>query len=80
MYNPSLRQEPRYEPAAVIPVTRHTSLLSWLEETNRIIPREKEELQRETLKDDVDISELMEVDDHSYDDDDDVDLNLSDDD
>ena len=69
LYNESLRKEPRYEPAAVIPVTRHTSLLDWLHETNRIIPREKEEAQREPLNDDVDISELMDVDDNSYDDD-----------
>jgi hypothetical protein len=48
-YNDSLRKEPRYEPAAVIPVTRHTSLLDWLHETNRIIPREKEEALREPL-------------------------------
>jgi hypothetical protein len=68
LYNPSLRKEPRYEPAAVIPVTRHTSLLDWLYETNRIIPREKEDPQREPLNDDVEISELMDVDDNSYDD------------
>ena len=68
LYNDSLRKEPRYEPAAVIPVTRHTSLLDWLYETNRIIPREKEDPQREPLNDDVEISELMDVDDNSYDD------------
>lgn len=79
LYNPSLRKEPRYEPAAVIPITRHTSLLDWLNETNRMIPREKEDPQRQPLSDDVEISELMDVDDNSYDDDTE-DLDTSDDD
>ncbi|UXE60713.1 MAG: DUF3134 domain-containing protein [Woronichinia naegeliana WA131] len=79
IYNPSLRQEPRYEPAAVLPVTRDTSLLDWLQETHRLIPREKEDPQLEPLNDDVEISELMDVDDHLYDDVED-DLDLSDED
>ena len=69
MYNPSLRQEPRYEPAAVLPVTRDTSLIDWLKETNRLIAREKEDSPIELLTDDVEISELMDVDDPLYDDD-----------
>lgn len=74
MYNPSVRQEPRYEPAAVIPVNRDASILDWLAATGRLIPRDKEE--KEDLSDeDVDLSDLMDVDDHGYDDDDD-DLDL----
>lgn len=80
MYNPSLRQEARYEPAAVLPVTRHSSLLDWLKETNRLIPREKDDSQREILSDEMEISELMDVDDSGYDDDFDDDLDLSDED
>ncbi len=30
---------PRYEPARVIPVKREQSILEWLEDNNRIIPR-----------------------------------------
>ncbi|MGL5033835.1 MAG: DUF3134 domain-containing protein [Microcystaceae cyanobacterium] len=80
MYNPSLRQEPRYEPAAVLPVTRDTSLIDWLKETNRLIFREKEDTPVEVLTDDVEISELMDVDDNPYDDDLDDDAGLSDED
>ncbi|MEB3249610.1 MAG: DUF3134 domain-containing protein [Microcystaceae cyanobacterium] len=81
MYNPSLRQEPRYEPAAVLPITRETSLLDWLRTSNRLIFREKEESVAEVLLDDVEISELMgDVDDGLYDDDLDDDLDLTDDD
>ena len=81
MYNPSLRQEPRYEPAAVLPITRETSLLDWLRASNRLIFREKEEVLTEVLLDDVEISELMgDVDDGLYDYDLDDDLDLSDDD
>ncbi len=39
MKNYALRTEPRYEPARVIPVKRQQSLLEWLEQRNRIIPR-----------------------------------------
>lgn len=72
MYNPSLRQEPRYEPAVVIPVKYDSSILDWLEANDRLIPREQEEA-KSTLKEDEEISELMDVDD-GYDDDDDIDL------
>ncbi len=77
MYNPSLRQEPRYEPAVVIPVKYDSSILDWLEANNRLIPREQEE-SKSSLEEDEEISELMDVDD-SYDDDDD-DINLDDED
>lgn len=77
MYNPSVRQEPRYEPAAVIPVKHDSSLLDWLEATNRLIPREQEE-SKTPLEEDEEISELMDVDD-GYDDDDDNDITLDDD-
>ncbi|MGK7873120.1 MAG: DUF3134 domain-containing protein [Xenococcaceae cyanobacterium] len=69
MYNPSLRQEPRYEPAAVIPLKQESSLLDWLKANDRLIPRESRESE-DKLEDDVEISELIEVDDHVYDDDD----------
>ena len=37
--NPALSQEPRYEPAIVIPIKQKTSLLDWLRANNRIIAR-----------------------------------------
>ncbi|ACK68288.1 conserved hypothetical protein [Rippkaea orientalis PCC 8801] len=76
-YNPSLRQEPRYEPAAVIPVKHDFALLDWLESTNRLISREIEESSH-LLSEDEEISELMDVDD-TYDDDDDDDIDLDED-
>lgn len=40
MKNPALRQEPRYEPATVIPLKQEASLLNWLEANGRIIYRQ----------------------------------------
>ncbi|MEA5508592.1 DUF3134 domain-containing protein [Crocosphaera sp. UHCC 0190] len=75
--NPSVRQEPRYEPAAVIPVKQDSSILNWLEATNRLIPREQEE-STSSVEEDAEISDLIDVDD-SYDDDDDDTIELDED-
>jgi hypothetical protein len=83
MLNPSLRQEPRYEPAAVIPVNRNTSILDWLSASGRLVPRDKEKeeiLSTDLLDEDVELSELMDVDDSLYDDDDDGDIEIVDED
>lgn len=77
MYNPSLREEPREQLAEVIPVKQETSLLDWLETNNRLLARQGDE--DEFLEDEEEISELMGVDDSSYDDDDDLDDDLDDD-
>lgn len=70
MYNPSLRREPRYEPAAVLPVTREQTLINWLESNNRLIQRDIEEGPINSVSDeDVDIAELMDGDDGLYGDD-----------
>lgn len=81
MHNPSLRQEPRYEPAAVIPLKKDSSLIDWLEATNRLIKREVvEEIPEVSSDDELDITGLMEIDDDLYDDDDDsLDLDLDED-
>jgi len=71
MYNPSVRQEPRYEPAAVIPINKNASLIDWLKANNRLIARESVDVEIEA-EEDVEISELIEVDDSGYDDDDDI--------
>jgi hypothetical protein len=77
MYNPSLREEPREQLADVIPVRQETSLLDWLEANNRLLAREAQD--EAFLEDEEEISELMGVDDSTYDDDDDLDDDLDDD-
>ncbi|NER22825.1 MAG: DUF3134 domain-containing protein [Symploca sp. SIO1C2] len=70
MYNPSLREQPRDHQAEVIPLNQHTSLLKWLESQGRLLAREPQD---ENLVDgEEEISELMDVDDATYDDDDDM--------
>ena len=64
--SPAISQEPRYEPAAVIPVKRDSSIINWLEATNRLIYREQEETKGQ-VEEDAEISDLIEVDDN-YDD------------
>ncbi|MBZ8182304.1 MAG: DUF3134 domain-containing protein [Oscillatoria sp. PMC 1051.18] len=75
MYNPSLRQEPRYEPASVIPLKQETSLLDWLESEGRLIARQDQE-ETDNNEDEEEIAELMDVEDSDdYDiDEDDEDL------
>ena len=70
MDNPALRQEPRYEPASVIPLKNKYSLLDWLSAQNRLISREtQEEAVVDGDKDDM--SELMDAEDSDYEEDDD---------
>jgi hypothetical protein len=71
MYNPSLRQEPRYEPAAVIPLTKEGSIVDWLKANNRLIAREVVDVNREE-DEEIEISDLIEVDDGGFDDDDEI--------
>lgn len=81
MLNPSLRQEPRYEPAAVLPVTRNTSILDWLSATGRLVARDKEKeeyISTDLLDEEIDLSELMDVDDSLYDDDDEGEIEIVD--
>lgn len=77
MYSPGLRQEPRHEPAAVIPVKQEASLLDWLESSGRLIARDNQE---ESLLDggQEEIEGLMGSDDSSYDDLEDDDLGSDD--
>ena len=65
--NPALVQEPRYEPAIVIPLKQEASLLDWLKANNRLIPREPVETEKVKTEDDLDI--LMDGDDEDFDDD-----------
>lgn len=67
-YNPSVHQTPRSQPAAVIPQRRDASILGWLENTGRIIPREPVDNVRDE-PDSEEISDLM-GGDNSFDDED----------
>lgn len=71
--NPALVQEPRYEPAIVIPLKQEASLIDWLKANDRLIARESAEADKVKAEDDLDV--LMETDDDDDDDDfiDDVD-------
>jgi Protein of unknown function (DUF3134) len=53
--NPALVQEPRYEPAIVIPLKQEASLLDWLKASNRLIPREPVEVEKLKAEDDLDV-------------------------
>ncbi|MGK7945886.1 MAG: DUF3134 domain-containing protein [Microcystaceae cyanobacterium] len=76
-YNPSLSQEPRYEPAAVIPIKEDTSLVDWLKATNRLIPREVV-AEEEKSSEDVDLADFIDTDDPAYEDNDDSDMDVED--
>lgn len=67
--NPALVQEPRYEPAIVIPLKQKASLLDWLKANNRLIPRESIETEKVKTDDDLDV--LMDGEEEDFVDDDD---------
>ena len=52
--NPALSQEPRYEPAIVIPLKQEASLLDWLKANDRLLPREPQEKEKTDPRDDMD--------------------------
>ena len=62
--NPALVQEPRYEPAIVIPLKQEASLLDWLKANNRLIPREAVETEKVKAEDDLDV--LMDGDEDDF--------------
>lgn len=61
MKNPALLQEPRYEPAIVIPLKQEASLLDWLKASGRLIPREP--VERDSLSSEDDLEALIENED-----------------
>jgi hypothetical protein len=82
MNNRSLRQEPRYEPAAVIPLKKDSSLIDWLESTGRLIKREVvEQVEETSANEELDeIADFVDTDDSFYDDDDDsIDIEIDED-
>ncbi len=64
MKNPALIQEPRYEPAVVIPLKQEASLLDWLKANNRLIPRDTTE--PDTVKAEDDLEALIDSDDDDF--------------
>lgn len=62
--NPALIQEPRYEPAIVIPLKQEASLLDWLKANDRLIPREPQEVEKVKAEDDLDV--LMDGEDDDF--------------
>lgn len=71
MLNSSLREEPREQRAAVIPARNESSLLDWLYSSGRMVARDTQETER---LEEEEISGLIDVDDVTYDIDDDDDL------
>ncbi|TVQ45783.1 MAG: DUF3134 domain-containing protein [Gloeocapsa sp. DLM2.Bin57] len=68
MDNPSLRREPRYEPANVIPLKDDSGLLDWLKQTGRLKYREQiKDIEPELLEQDEEIAELIDVEDYADD-------------
>jgi len=76
-YNPSLREEPRSQRAAVIPLKQESSILDWLEHTGRLIARD---VQDPDFPDDSgeELNDLMANDNFDDSDDDDDDIELED--
>jgi len=77
-HNPALREAPRSEPASVIPSTGESSILAWLEGTNRLLERDSVASSMSDTEE-KEIDELMDGDDdddddNDYDDDDNLDL------
>ena len=67
-YNPSVQQIPRRQHAPVMPERGDSSILRWLENTGRMIPREGAEAAAREEADNEEISDLMGNDDASFDD------------
>jgi len=80
MQNPALHEYPRRKPSPVIPQPTETSILDWLEASNRLLAREESDF--DYSDDEAEINELMsgENNNASYgddsDDDDDDSLDL----
>ncbi|BAZ48158.1 DUF3134 domain-containing protein [Nostoc sp. CENA67] len=74
MLNSPLREEPRNQRAAVIPLKQETSLLDWLQTTGRLIARDVHE--PDFSDEEEEISEFLGgedgIGDLDYDDDDDI--------
>ncbi|WP_066376714.1 MULTISPECIES: DUF3134 domain-containing protein [unclassified Anabaena] len=78
MLNSPLREEPRNQRAAVIPLKQESSLLDWLQANGRLIARDQ--LEPDFQDEEEEISEFLGGDDGiDYLDDDDDDISLDED-
>ncbi|MBW4686396.1 MAG: DUF3134 domain-containing protein [Komarekiella atlantica HA4396-MV6] len=79
MLNSPLREEPRNQRAAVIPLKQESSMLDWLQSGGRLISRDVHE--PDFLDDEEEIESLMSVEDGigDYDLDDDDDISIAED-
>jgi len=59
MHNPSLRTEPRNQQAGIVSSEQQPSILDWLEQSGRLIPREGQE--QEPLTEDEEVEEIAEL-------------------
>ena len=73
-YNPSLRIVPRSQTADVLPTQKEPSILTWLEDTGRLKPREELAVTEEEDEEEEgeEIDDLMGDSDKGLDDDDDL--------
>ncbi|WP_218081525.1 DUF3134 family protein [Anthocerotibacter panamensis] len=60
MRNPTLREEPRYEKAAILPTTHRESILEWLQSKGRVVARQS--VETSLLDDEEEIEELFDED------------------
>ncbi|MEM1310294.1 MAG: DUF3134 family protein [Cyanobacteria bacterium P01_D01_bin.71] len=80
-YNPSLRIISRSQTADVLPTQKEPSILTWLEGTGRLKPREDvAAVDDDREEESEEIDDLMGDSSKAFDDDDDDDLSLGDDD
>lgn len=59
LYNPAFSEAPRHQLAPLIPLRQDTSIINWLQQTGRMMPRDIED--DKYLDEDVEISELLTV-------------------
>jgi hypothetical protein len=77
MLNGPLHEQPRNQRATVIRTSNEFILLEWLKSTGRLIAREH--IESDIISEvEEEISEIIDLDDLAYDQDDDTDLDLED--
>jgi Protein of unknown function (DUF3134) len=63
MRNPNLREEPRFEKAAVLPLTDHEGILDWLQSKGRVVARQHIEVATPEVEDDYELLEEEDTED-----------------
>ncbi len=73
MENPSLRAEPRYQQAPLLPSAGEPSILDWLEKSGRLIARESDETKQLDAEEE-EIAALMGGEDNKFEEEEDEDF------